>query len=58
VYRPFARAVLVNLNEEEMEELKSNERGEVELSVRGRQMVTVKLERFGTRRSHSEPTGF
>jgi len=44
VYRPFARAVLVNLNEEEMEELKSIERGEIELSVRRRQMVTVKMQ--------------
>jgi mannosylglycerate hydrolase len=44
VYRPFARAALVNLNEEETEKLPSNERGEVELSVRGKQIVTVKLE--------------
>jgi alpha-mannosidase len=44
VYRPFVRAALVNLNEEETEELKSNERGEVELSVRGKQIVTVKFE--------------
>ncbi len=44
VYQPFARAVLVNLNEGEMEELKSNERGEVELPVRGKQMVTVKMQ--------------
>jgi mannosylglycerate hydrolase len=44
VYRPFAKAALVNLNEEETEELPSNERGEVELSVRGKQIVTVKFE--------------
>jgi mannosylglycerate hydrolase len=44
VYRLFVRAALVNLNEEETEELKSNERGEVELSARGKQIVTVKFE--------------
>jgi mannosylglycerate hydrolase len=44
VYKPFAKAALVNLNEEEIEELTSNERGEVELSVRGKQIMTVKLE--------------
>ncbi|MFQ5813092.1 MAG: alpha-mannosidase [Anaerolineae bacterium] len=57
VHRPFAKATLVNLNEGEIAELKSDER-EVELSVRGKQIATVKFERSGARRPHSEPTGF
>jgi alpha-mannosidase len=58
VCRPFARATLVNLNEEELEELRGNEGTELELSVRGKQIVTVKFEGFGARRPRSEPTGF
>jgi alpha-mannosidase len=44
LYRPFAKAALANLNEEEIEELKSNERGEIELPVKRKQVVTVKFE--------------
>jgi len=58
VRQPLARATLVNLNEEEIEELRGNERGEIELSVTGKQIVTVKLERSGGRRPQSGPTGF
>jgi len=57
MYRPFVKATSVNLNEGEIAELKSDER-EVELSVRGKQIVTVKFERSGAHRPHSEPTGF
>lgn len=57
VYQPFARATLVNLNEEETQELKGNERGKIELSVRGKQIVTVKFEKLDGRRPHSRPTG-
>ena len=58
LYHSPARATLVNLNEEELEELKGNERGEIELSVRGKQIVTMKLERSGAHRPQSELTGF
>jgi alpha-mannosidase len=44
VYKPFAKATLVNLSEQEVEELKGNDQGEVELSVRGKQIVTVRFE--------------
>ncbi|MFQ6059329.1 MAG: glycoside hydrolase family 38 C-terminal domain-containing protein, partial [Anaerolineae bacterium] len=44
LWRPFTRAALVNLNEEEMAELEVSGEGGITLPVRGRQIVTIKFQ--------------
>lgn len=44
LFKPFDRASLVNLNEEERRELPVDDEGKVSLPVRGKGIVTFKFE--------------
>jgi len=44
LFKPFERVALVNLNEEELEELRSDGTRNVSVPVRGKEIVTLKLQ--------------
>jgi alpha-mannosidase len=47
LFKPFERVASVNLNEEELEELRSDGTRNVSVTVRGKEIVTLKLQFWG-----------